>query len=423
MRSITKLLLGIVLGVGAASSAQAGSPLLFGFWDTYASPGDFTATLAPYSNLSYISLGTDTADVPGAINTAASHGMKAIVQVQQIFFPNGATALVPNPAGVWGTFAQTISAQVAANEVAAFYVFDEPTNSGVSLQNLTTEVNTIRGTFPNVPLMIIYSQPGGFLGLNLVNWVGIDCYSNGQWSCGNNLSYSQSYWDLRQQLTSTQRMVIVPQAGYQSNAGCCNAALTLEFQKQIALAIGDPAVVAIVPFIWPSFPGFTGLSAYNTGAGSLANTFLSIGTDYKNGYVFTYATYTPEFQFWNQGNNHFVTGSVIEGLSNGFEFYGIAWNTYATQVSGTVPLYRCDIVSGNHHFATTSSTCEGSGARNEGIYGYISLSPTPGTTPLVRYYNSSTGDFYDSIQPTIIPSNYHANGTVGYVPSSIVPVP
>jgi len=419
MRLIIRLIFGILTVAGLASTAQAG-PTLFGYWDTFGSPGDFTATLAPYANLSFISLGSDTADVPGAINEAASHGMKSIIQVQQIFFPNGGT-LVPNPAGVWSSLAQGISSQVAANEVAAFYLYDEPTNK-VSQQNLTIEANTIRATFPNVPLMIIYAQPGGFVGLGIADWVGIDCYSNGQWSCGTNLSYSQAYWDLRQQLTSNQRMVIVPQAGYPTNAGCCNAAIILELQKQIALAIGDPDVVAFIPFIWPSTGSYAGLSAYNTGAGSLASTFLSISADYKNGYVFPYATYTPEFEFWNQSNNHFVTSSVIEGLQNGFEFYGIAWNTYATQISGTVPLYRCHTASGNHHFASMSSTCEGSGATNEGIYGYISTYARTGTSPLIRYYNDATADYEDLISPTA-PAGFRTVGTLGWVPSSIVPVP
>ncbi|MFC4527577.1 hypothetical protein ISN76_07600 [Dyella halodurans] len=420
MQSKKIALLVMALTLLTATSLQAGNNVLVGYWDTYAGPGDYTAALAPYANVSYIALGADTADVPKAITEASNYGMKSIVSVQGVFFQNQGNS--PNLINGWGTnwsnFAQSISAQVAANDVAAFYLYDEPDGAGVSIQALSAEANAVRTAFPSVPLMIIY-QPGNYLGLSLVDWAGIDCYSNGQWTCANGQSYSAAYSGLRSRLNSNQRTVLVPQAGYQSNSLCCNAALEQELQAYVALSIGDPDVVAIIPFIWPNATGFQGLSSYNSGAGSLGAYYTAVSSAFKNGYAYPFSTSTPAYEFYAPGtNNHFVTTSVLEGLSNGFNLQGIAWNVLPMQASGTMPLYRCHISAGNRHFSSTSSSCEGQIV--EGVYGYIYSYQAANTSPLVRYYDPYDGDFYDSVA-TVTPPNYQRVGVLGYVPNVGVP--
>jgi spore germination protein YaaH len=52
----------------------------------------------------------------------------------------------------------------------------------------------------------------------------------------------------------------------------------------------------------------------------------------------------------------------------------VGWVYSVSTVSGTVPLYRCDIPGTAKHFDTTSFSCEGAAANNEGVLGYVATS-------------------------------------------------
>lgn len=414
-----RVLLGVLL---AAVSIQATAFPPFGFWDTVNAAADYTATLSPNENVSFIQTGADLALTTQGVQNAQSYGLKAVVAVQGFFFQNNgnSTTLLANYAQTWAVAASALTPYQST--LAAFYVYDEPNANGVSEANLEIEVNAIRQSFPNVPLIIVYSVGGAYTGISLVNWAGIDCYSNGQWSC-NGQTYSQAYYNLKTQLVAGQETVLVPQAGYPSASnGCCNSALESELQRFIQLAIADTDVQLILPFIYQNVGtdpiSFYGLISYGTGSGTMGGYFLQVGLDIKSGYSYP-SNLSPALEFYYApNNNHFVTLSVNEGLSNQYNFLGIAWNVYNSQISGTVPLYRCDVVSGNHHFASTQSNCEGQ--RFEGLYGYVYLSPQPGTTALHRYFDTVDGDFYDSTV-TSAPSGYVDQGIKAYVPTVSIP--
>jgi hypothetical protein len=91
---------------------------------------------------------------------------------------------------------------------------------------------------------------------------------------------------------------------------------------------------------------------------------------------------------------HFYTTSDSEAACCGYmvetlDYYYL----YSATQAGLVPFYRCALASGMHLY-TTSSTCEGAAATNEGSLGWIATAATCGAVPLYRLYDGSNGDHF-----------------------------
>jgi hypothetical protein len=91
---------------------------------------------------------------------------------------------------------------------------------------------------------------------------------------------------------------------------------------------------------------------------------------------------------------HFYTTSNSEASCCGFTVEALDYYyLYSAQQSGLVPFYRCALTSGFHLY-TTSQTCEGASATNEGSMGWIASGPVCGSVPLYRLYNATNGDHF-----------------------------
>ena len=83
-----------------------------------------------------------------------------------------------------------------------------------------------------------------------------------------------------------------------------------------------------------------------------------------------------------------------------------------------MPFYRC-LLTNDFHFYTTSSTCEGAGATNEGSMGWIASGAVCGSVPLYRLYNAASGDHLYTTSSAEVTSaeagGYTLEFTAGYV--------
>jgi hypothetical protein len=134
----------------------------------------------------------------------------------------------------------------------------------------------------------------------------------------------------------------------------------------------------------------------------------------------------PIHRFWHAGiNDHFYTTNSGEGFPHGYQSEGVGFNLSSVQTPGLVPVYRYYKNDTKDHFYTSNSTEIGvvspgmSGNHGyvcEGILGYISPSPMPGTIPVYRYWKASTHDhFYTTNSGEIGAITSGVTGNHGYM--------
>jgi hypothetical protein len=96
---------------------------------------------------------------------------------------------------------------------------------------------------------------------------------------------------------------------------------------------------------------------------------------------------------------------------------GILAMIYPTQsATSMTKYYICEITSNSSFFSTTSSGCEGvSGAALLGALGYIDTVKNQGEIPIYRWHNSTTGDYFDSLNGSAAPfAGYGSPVLLGY---------
>jgi hypothetical protein len=133
----------------------------------------------------------------------------------------------------------------------------------------------------------------------------------------------------------------------------------------------------------------------------------------------------PIYRFWHSGiNDHFYTTNSSEGGSHGYASEGVGFQLSAAPSPGLVPVYRYYKHETKDHFYTANASEIGvvshgmSGNHGyvcEGVLGYISPNPIPGTVPVYRYFKGASNDhFYTTNASEIGAVSHGATGNHGY---------
>jgi hypothetical protein len=386
----------------------------FGYFAAAGGGGDYQAQVADHSNVVWIVNPQSPVDAVNALSTVVQAGKKAIVHLP--VFQNGGS-FNTNWAANWPAWVAALAPYQST--IVAYYPFDEPNN--LSAVNTNTMVTAVRTAFPGKPVAVIYSKQFSATNVGYFDWVGIDCYSNGAFSC-DGTNYTRAYGNMRAALRADQRTIVVPQAGLpKANDGCCIDALKSEAKRFHQMAFGDPKVIGIFPFIWQTFNdghnSWYGLEHYaalkpvwqQVGLATIGNWALPAGVK-------------PVFRFFNTTNaEHFFTADIAEGINaartQNFTFESIGFNVYSAQTGGMTALSRC-YTGWDHYISST-----GCGAStNEGIYGYVQMSQVSGTIPLHRFFDPGYGRHLETTnyaEGNQAPFVYE--GVLGYVPDAPLP--
>jgi hypothetical protein len=152
-----------------------------------------------------------------------------------------------------------------------------------------------------------------------------------------------------------------------------------------------------------------------SGATELEAALGSMSAALKDDAVYLHRAFHPDT------SEHFYTADVSEASRAGFIIEAI--NYFGLDLFGSrtrVPFFRCFLFDVGMHLYTTSPSCEGANARNEGIIGYIATQQDSDTIPLFRLFNPGTGDhFYttssDERLIALVARGYVNEGTSGFV--------
>ena len=253
-----KFAIGLLFFISAISvsvnAAEQPGVRYYGYYNSE----EFTLETADHSNLAFLNGSPDNERFMQQFHGAINKNMKVMVGVSSLFFDG------KNLRGDYLSRWNFLKTEIAglANYIAAFYVTDEPTRIGISRSDIQAAINEIRSVFPNVPTASIFDTDHIDGLVNMFDWVGFDCYDNGNSSCDPDATYrgvpKTRYENLRSRLdASRQKMILVPQAAYiyrsyTNNNDYHRNEMESELLVYHQIALTDPLVVAAIPFMWQS---------------------------------------------------------------------------------------------------------------------------------------------------------------------------
>jgi hypothetical protein len=221
--------------------------------------GDYISEIADHSNLTHVYANNNIED---RLRQAANLNMKVAVDLSQIFFKCNKNctklSLKTDYQSGWDLFKSQVAG--LTNHIAAFYVVDEPARLGVSRSDIQVALNEIKANFPQIPTAAIFDTDNINGLVNMFDWVGFDCYDNGNNTCAPDATPpyvpGSQYEYLRGKLDhSRQRMILVPQAGYYYKDHIRHyhrGGVEAQLRQYHRIAFEDPLVIAVMPFIWQS---------------------------------------------------------------------------------------------------------------------------------------------------------------------------
>jgi hypothetical protein len=255
----------------------------FGFYASAMGDWNFTSDLAPFTNLTWIHVGS--ADQPQAavqefiarLEDARTAGVRAVLSIEPFLFLNAAGQ--PRADAEIEDFLIELRARIELEglleTVAMIYPKDEPFREFVRHrdpnfieQYVTGEVyeevhrdllqvnGIIELVFPDKPIGVIlsghdlhhrfFSIPANY------DWVGFDCYDNLFRGCDDR-SFVQHYRRLLDFMQPHQRLMAVPETwalGSNLDRADWPDVLMSRLRHHYEIALSEPRFIAFVPFIW-----------------------------------------------------------------------------------------------------------------------------------------------------------------------------
>ncbi|NNJ65882.1 MAG: hypothetical protein HKP16_09955 [Xanthomonadales bacterium] len=300
----------------------------FGFYASAMAHWNFTRELAPFTNLTWIHVGSASAPeaaieaLVDRVAEARDADVMAVLSIEPFLFENAAGD--PRASEEIEGFLVEIRARLEfeglVDSVAMIYPKDEPFREFVRHrdpdlieQYITGEVyeeihadlvwviEQIKLVFPGKPVGVIlsgYELHHRFFSIpENYDWVGFDCYANLFDSCDDR-SFVEHYRHLLDHMQPHQRLMAVPETwAWDANLNRADwpEILLQRFRQHLEIALNEPRFIAFVPFIWsidrgqPSselgletFPGHYDDGVFNAGT-AFRDFVLRTGMGIKSG--------------------------------------------------------------------------------------------------------------------------------------------
>ena len=246
-----------------------------GFYASAQQHWEFTEELAPFTNLTWVSL-YSADDIVARISAARDAGVKAVLSVQPHVFDRNFRKK-PDYMASLAALQQRLLYEDLIDTVAMIYPVDEPLSHAAS-SNATSrrqmhadlaEINeAIAALFPGKPVGVIlhyseifrdsFSIPEGY------DWIGFDCYYS-LWDCDGK-PMTAYYSRLLDYMNPEQRLMAVPETWvrhrdferrnlesrsmYEERKQRMVANLQKRLLHHYEIALSDPRFVAFIPFLW-----------------------------------------------------------------------------------------------------------------------------------------------------------------------------
>lgn len=219
-----------------------------------------------FSNLADMLAVGPNDNLENRLQVFATYKLKAVLHLHEVFFehvdtnaPSGANFnLRADYVARWTEFKAANLSVLNQDNIAAFYIGEEPTWNGISFAELNSVATLLEDSFPNIPTMLIEAYPvlDELQVPDKIDWVGFDQYfvKNPK----TDASY-QAHWQvLKSKLSNPdQRIMVVLDSHYISWAHGDYGNIALEEMGAVAthyhqLALRDPKVIGMIGYFWPN---------------------------------------------------------------------------------------------------------------------------------------------------------------------------
>jgi len=285
------LLVGAVLALLSAGVAKAASDRAdvasarnthleyFGFYASAMWDWNYTAELAPYTNLTWIHVGPEWGmeRMVARVAEARLAGVGAVLSIEPWLFANARGDLRPG-ADILDDLVELrtrLEAEALLDTLVMIYPKDEPFREFVRHRDpnfveeyVTGEVyedvyevlveanDLVRAVFPEKPIGVIlsgYELAHRFFSIpENYDWVGYNCYMDLFRGCSDR-SALDLYGILLEHMQPHQRLVAVPET-WAVNESVTRAdwpdVLGRRLSHHLEIAMSDPRFIAVIPFIW-----------------------------------------------------------------------------------------------------------------------------------------------------------------------------
>lgn len=172
-----------------ATVGPRGSLQYFGYAGADTEQASLTG-LESYANFQQVltddQKGAITGSTATAIDLAASHNLKATVNLAGVFWnlqPNTPITLRTDYASRWNAWKAANASALTSDKVLAFFILDEPVQSGVNMGAWQTAAALVKSSFPWAPIGVVEAAPAVLTVawdaspvITTVDWVGVDLY-------------------------------------------------------------------------------------------------------------------------------------------------------------------------------------------------------------------------------------------------------
>jgi hypothetical protein len=254
--------LAISASVPASSAAQYSTVEYFGYYAARLTlaGGDHLAEVADRSNLNWVQISDVDRYRPEVLDGCRPRG--CLVYTGHEFFsgcdgtPSPSCDLYPNYRERWLRLAEAVRSRI--DKVGAFYVLDEPQWHGASAAEVATAAQTIKETYPSIPVMMVEAGPAVTDTLQVpanVDWVGFD------WYCRPFSDIQAKLAVLERRTAPHQRLFLLPEAAPLPECGglpghATDAEIASLQWDYFRLAQAHPRVIGLLAFgFWTSGHG------------------------------------------------------------------------------------------------------------------------------------------------------------------------
>lgn len=225
---------------------------------------NYADEVASFTNIADVFAFTPTTDIKSSLDTFKANDLKAIIHLNEIFFElidtnseSGANYnLRADYESRWNIFSQTNDLSNTINQVAAFYLGEEPTWNGIDTNEFKIASDFLKTQFPNVPILLIEAYPA----LNQlqvpesVDWVGFDHYFIKDPL--NDTTFANELELVKSKMTSQQKLVLVMDTHYIDFAHGDFGTIQLAEMGEVANSYYELAqkekAIAIIGYHWPN---------------------------------------------------------------------------------------------------------------------------------------------------------------------------
>lgn len=211
------------------------------YWAQSSSIGPHLDEVTAYTNLNFV-------QGPSDLAACAARAVKCLLEVRWQFFEN--YTLRPDYIQQWNSLVTAITPYLGS--LGGIYLIDEPywngtSVGGVSVQDLTTCVRTIKTTFPSIPLMAVHAVPNitpSLVTPEGIDWVGFDAHQMIP-------DVVDLVNTLRATLKPSQKLWLVPPTNINSTYAPNDTALARLNWDYYDLARSDPRIYGLLNFgLW-----------------------------------------------------------------------------------------------------------------------------------------------------------------------------